>query len=132
MSSFTYFETTYIGKKARNGRVKRPVFPIDMWCMFHIVNEHTTNNSLVAYNGNFYQCQPGPQMIYTALEGFKREVEITEIKHGELTSGEFSEPQSKRKKLKDEKYDEIILIMSTFCNENVMSYMDKLVEVYCK
>ena len=100
--------------------------------MFHIVNEHTTNNSLVAYNGNFYQCQPGPQMIYTALEGFKREVEITEIKHGELTSGEFSEPQSKRTTLKDEKYDEIILIMSTFCNENVMSYMDKLVEVYCK
>ena len=59
-------------------------------------------------------------------------MEFTEIKHGELTSGEFSEPQSKRKKLKDEKYDEIILIMSTFCNENVMSYMDKLVEVYCK
>ena len=40
------------------------------------------------------------------LKRFKREVEFTEIKHGELTSGEFSEPHSKRKKLKDEKYDE--------------------------
>ena len=65
MSSFTYFETTYIGKKARNGRVKRPVFPIDMWCMFLVVNKHTstTNNSLEAFNGNFNQCQPGPQTI---------------------------------------------------------------------
>ena len=37
------------------------------------------NNSLEAFNGNFNQCQPGPQTIYTALEGFKREVEFTTI-----------------------------------------------------
>ena len=52
-----------------------------------------------------------------------REVEFTEIKQSELTSGKFSEPQAKRKKLKDEKYNEITLIMS---------YMEKLIEVNCK
>ena len=102
-SFFTYFEATYTGKKARNGRVNQPVFPIDMCCMFHVVDEHTstTNNSLQAFNGNFNQCQPATQTIFTALEGSKREVEFTKIKHGELTSGEYSEPQSKSKKLKD-------------------------------
>ena len=124
-SFFTYFEATYIGKKARNGRVKRPLFPIDMWSMFYVLKKHTstTNNSLEAFNGNFNECQPGHQTIYSALEGFKREVEFTEIKHSELTSGKFSEPQAKRKKLKDEKYNEITLIMS---------YMEKLIEVNCK
>ena len=73
-----------------------------MWSMFHVVKKHTstTNNSLEAFNGNFNQCQPGHQTIYSALEGFKREVEFTEIKHSELTSGKFSEPQAKRKNLK--------------------------------
>ena len=77
-------------------------FSIDMWSMFHVVKKHTstTNNSLEAFNGNFNQCQPGHQTIYSALEGFKREVEFTEIKHSELTSGKFSEPQTKRKNLK--------------------------------
>jgi len=62
--------------------------------MFHVVNKHTPAQlttvlrPLMAILINANQ----------ALKRFKREVEFTEIKHGELTSGEFSQPQSKRKK----------------------------------
>ena len=128
---FTYFENTYVGLKHRNGKIKPPLFEVDMWCMFHVLNENTstTNNSLEAFNGNFNKSQPGTQTIYTAIQGFQREVEYTEIKLKELTEGTYKETHVKRKQLRDEKYRKIREQMLKYDNTNVLEYLTDMINI---
>ena len=50
-----YFENTYIGKFRRNAPRRPPLFPIDLWDMFHRTDNELprTNNSVESWHRSF-------------------------------------------------------------------------------
>ena len=130
MNTFcNYFENTYVGKRYKNGKIKPPTFSVDLWNMFHVTNNKctNTNNSLEAFNANFNGAQKGPQTIYTVIKGFIREVEYTEIKHGEISFGKYKEEHSGRKQEKYSRDEDLRNVMAKYNNENVLDYLRSIV-----
>ena len=70
-----YFHDTYIGKIMRNGRRARPRFAHDLWSQYsNVINGiPSTNNKVEAWNAAFNRSQPSTAVLWTTIDGFKRE-----------------------------------------------------------
>ncbi|KAG8173372.1 hypothetical protein JTE90_015533 [Oedothorax gibbosus] len=101
-SKIDYFEDTWIGRIARNGRRREPLFPIEMWNCFSSVVDGLpkTNNSIEGWHRHFSSLLGAHHpSVWKCIKFIKKEQSYSEGKMEQLVAGR--EGKKKLRKYED-------------------------------
>ena len=117
-----YFEETYIGLMNLNGGRNPPLFPVDLWNIFHLVPQglpRTTNLVEAWHRGYLTTCGCHHPTIWKLIKALKTEQANVELKHVRYICGE--DPKKTKKSIQNEK--SLINLVNSFAHRPTLLYL---------
>ncbi|KAI3379528.1 hypothetical protein SNEBB_004546 [Seison nebaliae] len=127
---YSYFESTYVGITTARGRQIAPCFPIDLWNNYGrvISNMGRTNNVSESFNSavqKLTHCHPSLDEVKKMFNkvAMENKIKLQNIRIGE---------RRYKKKKNENKENQIKEIVTRYCKEEAISFLDDIGSVLSK